>query len=170
MRDSNIVVCDNVGCLGRKTTLKIKRDGSVEVSFTFLDLSCLGLLIGINQPLEVVLLELTNIWMILLLSDLDTLVPSVKFLIHSHRLFDLVVLKKNGFSTVELLVKYCELRLNSEVLETLRCNQLVDLSQIVSLGNVTKGSIASLGNVEVLLLNCQFGKGRPVGLNFWCHI
>ena len=77
MRDPNVVVGYDICSLSRKTTLKIQRNGSMEVTFAFLDLSSFGLLISIDQPLEVVLFELSNIRVILFLSNLDALIPPV---------------------------------------------------------------------------------------------
>jgi hypothetical protein len=55
--------------------------------------------------LEVVLFELTDIRVILLLSNLDTLVPSVEFLIHCHRFLNFIVLNENGLGLVELFIE-----------------------------------------------------------------
>ena len=45
-----------------------------------------------------------------------------------HGLFDLVILQENGLSPVELLVQDSQLGLHAEVLQTLSCHQLVDLT------------------------------------------
>lgn len=153
VRDAHIVVGDDVGSLGRETTLKVEGDGSVEVGLTFLDFGSLSLLVGVNQPLEIVFLELTDIRVILLLSDLDGLIPSVELLVHSHSLFNLIVLEEDCLSSVELLVEHGKLGLHSEVLKALSANQLVDLSKVIGLSDVTEGSIASLSNIKVLLLH-----------------
>ena len=107
----------------------------------------LGLLVSIYQPLEVVFLELAYIRMVLLLSNLDALIPSVEFLVHCHCLFHFIILKKDSLCTMELLVKNCEFGLDSEVFKTLLRNKLVDLSKIVGLGNVSESGIASFGNI-----------------------
>ena len=50
----------------------------MEVALSLLDLGGFGLLVGVNEPLEVVLLELSHVGVVLLLSDLDALVPPVQ--------------------------------------------------------------------------------------------
>lgn len=106
MWDRHVVVGHDVGSLGWKTTLQIKGDSGVEVAFSFFNLSSLSLLVGINEPLEVVLFELADIRVIFLFSDLNTLIPSVQLLIHSHGLFHLVVLEENCLGAMELLVEH----------------------------------------------------------------
>ena len=140
------------------------------VTFSLLDLGCLSLLIGLKQPLEVVLFELSNIRMRLLLSDLDTLVPSVELLVHSHCLFNLIVLDQDSLSLVELLVKNCKFGLNSEVVDTLLGHDLVDLSEVAGFRDITKGSIAPLSNEEVLLLKSHLCNCLPVCLGLWCQL
>jgi hypothetical protein len=129
----------------------------VEIAFSFLDFGSLGLLVGIYQPLEVVFLKLAYIRMVLLLSNLDALIPSVEFLIHSHCLFHFIILKEDSLCTVELLIKNCEFGLNSKVFKTLLRDKLVDLSKIVGLSNVSESGIASFGNIKVLLLQGKLG-------------
>jgi hypothetical protein len=104
MRDSNVVVCYNVCCFGRKTALKIKSNSSVEISLPLFHFSSLGLLVSVNEPLEVVFFEFTNIWMTLFLSDFNGLIPTMKLLVHSHSFFNFIILKKDSFSTMELLI------------------------------------------------------------------
>ena len=77
MRNANIVIGNNVSCLGWETTLKIESNSCVEITLSLFDLSCLGLLVCVNEPLEVILLKLSNVRMIFLLGNLDTLIPSV---------------------------------------------------------------------------------------------
>jgi len=77
MWHSYVIVSDDVGSLGWKTSLKIESDGSVVVTFSLFDFSSLGFLVGLNQPLEVVLLEFSHIWVVLFLSNLDALIPPV---------------------------------------------------------------------------------------------
>jgi len=50
------------------------------------------------------------------------------------------------------------------------CNKLVNLSQVISLSNVAKGSVASFSDIEVLLFNGKLSKSLPVCLNFRGHI
>jgi hypothetical protein len=76
----------------------------MEISFSLFHLSSLSFLICINKPLEVILFELANIWMIFLLSNLDAFIPSVKLLVHGHSLFNFIILEKDSFSSVELLI------------------------------------------------------------------
>ena len=137
MRYSNVIVCDNVGSLGWETSLEVESDGSVIVTFSFFNLSSLSFLICLNQPLEVVLLEFSHIWVVLFLSNLDALIPSVKFLVHCHGFFNFIMLQENSLSSVELLLQNCKFSLNSEVISSLSCSQLVDLPQIVSLGHIS---------------------------------
>ena len=167
MRNSNVVGSDNVSCLGWETTLKIETNGCVVISFSLLDFSGLGLLICLEQPLEVVLLEFSDIWMVFLFGDLDRLVPSVKLLVHGHSFLDLIMLYENGLSFMELLVQDSKLCLNSEVVDSFLSNELVDLSEVVSLGDVSESSIASLSNIEVLLLDSHLSNSLPVGLSLW---
>ena len=93
--------------------------------------------------------------MVLLLSDLDGLVPFVEFLVHGHGILNLIVLDEQGLSLVELLLQNGEFGLNSEVFDTILFGhaELVELSQVISLGDVTKSSKASLSNLQVLLLD-----------------
>jgi hypothetical protein len=142
----------------------------VEVAFSFLDFGSLGLLVGIYQPLEVVFLELTYIRMVLLLSNLDALIPSVELLVHSHGLLHFIILKKDSLGTMELLVKNSEFGLDSEVFKALLRNKLVDLSEVVGLRDVSESGIASFGNIQVLLLQGKLGESLPVGLDFRSHI
>jgi hypothetical protein len=53
---------------------------------------------------------------------------------------------------MELFIQNSEFSLNSKVLDTLSGDKLIDLSKVLSLGNVTQSSIASLSNIKVLLL------------------
>jgi len=130
---AHVEVADNIGSLCREATLQIETDCGVVIAFSFLDFSGLCLLVGLKKPLEVVLLELSDVRVILLLSNLDTLIPSVKLLIHGHGLLDLVVLDEDCLGLVELLVEDRELRLNSEVIDAFLSHQLVDLPEVVSL-------------------------------------
>ena len=167
LRNSNVVGSDNVSCLGWKTSLKIETNRCVVVSFSLLDFSSLGLLICLEQPLEVVLLEFSDIRMVFLFGYLDRLVPSVKLLVHGHGFLDLIMLNENGLSLMELLVQDSKLCLDSEVVNSFLSDELVDLSEVVSLGDVSKSSIASLSYVEVLLLDCHLSYSLPVGLSLW---
>lgn len=142
----------------------------MEITLSFFNLSSLSLLVGINEPLEVVLLELADIWVILLFGDLDALIPSVQLLIHGHGLFYLVVLEENSLGAMELLVEHCQLGLHSEVLNAFLCDELVDLAQVVCFSDVTKSSVASLGNIEILLLDRQLGECLPVRLDLRGHV
>lgn len=77
MRNSDVESTDNVGSLSGESTSEVEIDGSVVVALSLLDLGSLGLLIGLKKPLEIVLLELLDVRVVLLLGDLDTLIPSV---------------------------------------------------------------------------------------------
>ena len=136
MWHSYVIVSDDVGSLGWETSLKIESDSSVVVTFSFFDFSSLGFLVGLNQPLEVVLLEFSHIWVVLFLCNLNAFIPPVQFLVHSHGFLHFIILQENSLSSVELLLQDCKLSLHSEVLSSLSCSQLVDLSQIVSLGYI----------------------------------
>jgi len=153
LRNTNIVICHNVCSLSRKTTFKIKSDGSVEISFSLFNLSSLSFLVSFNQPLEIIFFELSNIRMVFLFSNLNGFIPSVKFLIHSHSFFNFISLKKNRFSSMELFVKDSKFGLNSEIINTFGSNKFVDLSQVISFGYVSKSCIASFSNIEILLLS-----------------
>jgi hypothetical protein len=109
----------------------------MKVTFSLLDLGSLSLLVGVNEPLEVVFLELPHVGVVLLLSNLDALVPPVQFLVHCHGLLHFVILKEDCLGAVELLIEDCQLGLDSEILKAFLGYQLVDLTQIVSLSNVT---------------------------------
>ena len=63
-----------------------------------------------------------------LLSYLDAFIPTVKLLVHSHGLFDGVVLDQDCLSLVELLIQHCEFDLDSEVIRSLGRNKLVKLA------------------------------------------
>lgn len=76
----------------------------MEVALPFFDLSGLSLLVCVDEPLKVVFFEFAHIRVILLLGDLDALIPPVQLLVHGHGLFDLVILQQNSLSPVELLV------------------------------------------------------------------
>lgn len=70
--------------------------------------------------------------MLELLRDLDAFVPAVELLIHSHSLFDGIVLDQDGLSLVELFIQHGELDLNAEVINSLSCYQFIKLSKVVS--------------------------------------
>jgi hypothetical protein len=108
--------------------------------------------------------------MVLLFSDLDALVPSVELLVHSHCLFDFVVLDQNCFGFTELFVQNGEFGLNSEVVNSFLSDELVDLSKIVSFRDVSKSSIASLSNIKILLLKSHLGNCLPVSLRLWSKL
>lgn len=76
----------------------------------------------------------------------------MELLVHCHSFLYLIILKKNGLSTMELFVKDSQFGLDSEVIDAFSCNQFVYLSEVISLGYISKGSIAPLCNIEVLLL------------------
>lgn len=151
MRNAHVVASDDICSFCWKSALEVERDGGMEVAFPLLDLGSFGLLISINEPLEIILFELTHIWMILLLSNFDAFIPSVQLLVHSHRFFHFVVLQKDCFCSVELLVKHSQFCLHAEVLQALLGHQLVDLPQVVSLSDIPKGGITSFSYIEVLL-------------------
>jgi hypothetical protein len=71
---------------------------------------------------------------------------------------------------VELFVEDSKFCLDAEVLEALLCYKLVDLAEVVSLGDVSQGSVAPLGNVQILLLHCELGQGLPVGFDLGGHL
>ena len=77
LRNSDVESTDNVCSLSGESTSEVEIDGSVVVALSLLDLGSLGLLIGLKKPLEIVLLELLDVRVVLLLGDLDTLIPSV---------------------------------------------------------------------------------------------
>ena len=151
LRDSNIVVGHAVSSLCWQASLQVQIYGRMVVSFTLFDFRSLRFLVGLEEPLEIVVLELPHVCVLELLSNLDTFVPSVQLLVHRHGFFDLVVLDQNRFSLVELLVQDSKLCLDSKVVCTFCCNQLVQLAKVVSLGHVAEGGIASLSHVEILL-------------------
>jgi hypothetical protein len=82
---------DDVSSLGRKSTLQIKVDSSLPLSFSFLDLGGLGFLVCLQEPRVVVLLEFSDIRMRLLLSNFDRLIPLMKLLIHSHGILNFII-------------------------------------------------------------------------------
>jgi len=92
VRDRNVVCRHTISCLGWETSLKVQLDSGNIVTFALLDLSCLSFLVSFQEPLEVVILELSDVLMLELLGDLDRLVPSVQLLVHGHSFFDLIVL------------------------------------------------------------------------------
>jgi len=104
VRNTNVVVCDDVCSLSGKATLKIKRDSCVEITFTFFNLSSLGFLICVDKPLEIVFFKLTNIRVVLFFSNFDALIPSVELLIHAHSFLNFIILEKYCFCTMELLI------------------------------------------------------------------
>ncbi len=85
--------------------------------------------------------------MLELLCDFNTFVPSVKLLIHSHSLFNCIVLNQNGLSLVELLIQHSELDLNTEVINSLSCNQFIKLAEVVSSRHITESSVAPLSHI-----------------------
>ncbi len=93
MRNANIVVGNYIGSLSRETTFEIKSDGCMEVTLTLFNLCRLCFLVSIDEPLEVVFLELSHIRVVLFFSNLDALIPPVKLLIHGHGFFDFIILK-----------------------------------------------------------------------------
>jgi len=89
----------------------------------------------------------------------------VQFLVHVHGFFDLIILDENGLSLMELLVKNSKSGLNTEVISTFCSDELVKLSQIVSLRNIAESSVASFSDIEILLLKCELGESFPVGFS-----
>ena len=76
------------------------------------------------------------------------------------------MLDQDVFSESEILVKNGELSLNLEAVGTFDSDGLVKLSKILSTGHVSKSSITSLSNIEVLLFKSEFGKCFPVSFGF----
>ena len=142
----------------------------MEVALLLLDLSGLGFLTCLKKPAKVVLLELDHILMLVLLSDLNALVPAMELLVHSHGFLNLVMLDQDGFSLMELLVEHSHFGLNTEVVRAFCCNKFVELAKVVSLCNITEGSVTSLSNVEIVLLHGEFGKRFPIGLGLWSQV
>ena len=101
--------------------------------------------------------------MLVLLSNFDAFVPSMKLLVHGHSLFNLIMLDQNCFSLVELLVEYSHLGLHAEVFRSLSGNQLVQLAKVVGFCNITECGVAAFSNVKILLLHGKFGQSLPVG-------
>lgn len=120
-------------------------------------------MVGLKQPLEVVVFELTDVLVLELFGDLYRFVPAMQLLIHGHCFLNLIMLNKDSLGFVELFVQDSELGLNSEVISSFLSDEFVKLAQVVSARHVSKSGIASLSNVEVLLLECQLGKSLPVG-------
>ena len=162
MRDANIVSGDAVRCFGWKATLEIKLNCCCIIAFSFFHFSCFGLLVSFEQPLEVVIFEFTNILVFEFLSNFNWLVPSVKFLVHCHSLFNFVVLNQNCLCFVELFIEYCKLCLNSKVVCSFLSNQLVQLAKIIRSRHVTESSITSFSHVEVLLFQSKLSQSFPV--------
>lgn len=125
MRDGDVVSGDAVGSFGRKATFQVKLDSCGVVTFSLFHFSSFSFLVCLQQPLEVIVFELTHILMLELLSNLDGLVPPMQLLIHSHSFFNLVVLDQDRFSLVELLVQHSKFSLNSKVVSSFLRNQLV---------------------------------------------
>lgn len=147
--NSNVVGEHYIGSFSRKSAFKVESHGRVVVTLLLFDLSSLGLLTGFKKPREVVLFKFGNVLVLVLFSNLDAFVPSMKLLVHGHGFFDLVVLDKDCLCLMELFVEHSHLSLHSKVVWTLRGDQLVKFSQVVSFGDITKGSIAALSNVQV---------------------
>ena len=137
VRDLLAVGRDTVGSLCGQTALQIKLDSRDVVSFAFFDLGSLCLLVGLEEPLEVVVLELADVLVLEFFSDLDGFVPAVKLLVHRHSLFDFIMLNKNSLSLVELLIKNGKLRLNAEVVNAFSGDQLVQLAKVLGPGHVS---------------------------------
>ena len=94
----------------------------------------------------------------------------MELLVHGHGLLDLIVLDEDCLSLVELLIEDCKLRLNSEVVDAFLGHQLVDLSEVVGLGDVSESGVAPLGDKQVLLFESHLGDCLPVGLCLRCEL
>lgn len=75
----------------REATLEVEIDRSDQISFALLQFGSLFFLVGLQEPLEVVCLELMCLWMVPTLSNGDDAVPLMHFLVHLHSLFYLVL-------------------------------------------------------------------------------
>ena len=118
---------------------------------------------GIQQPLEVVVFEVADVLVLELFCNLNGLVPSMELLIHLHGFFNLVILDQDGFCLVELLEQDSKLGLDSEVVNALARNHLVEFTQVVRLRHVAQCCVAAFSDVQVMLLKSQLGQCLPVG-------
>lgn len=69
--NTHIVCRDTIGCLGWETTLEIELDGGHVVTFAFFDFSGLSFLVGLEEPLEIVVFKFADVLMLEFLGDLD---------------------------------------------------------------------------------------------------
>lgn len=125
MRNLLTVGRNTVGSLCWQTTLQVELDSRDVVTFAFFDLGSLGLLVGFEEPLEIVVFELADVLVLELFGNLDGFVPAVKLLVHGHSLFDFIMLNQNGLSLVELLIENGKLCLHTEVVNAFSSDQLV---------------------------------------------
>jgi hypothetical protein len=125
MWDVDLIAGYNVRCLCWQTTFQVELDCCRVVLFTFFYFSCLGFLVGLQQPLKVVFLKFTNILMFEFFCDFDALIPAVEFLIHSHGFLNFIILNEDCFSLMELLVEYRKLGLDSKVVDAILSDHFV---------------------------------------------
>jgi hypothetical protein len=69
--NADTIRSDTISSFGRKTTFQVKLNRSDIVLFTFFHLSCFSFLISLEEPLEVIVLELANVLVFEFLRDFD---------------------------------------------------------------------------------------------------
>jgi hypothetical protein len=91
VRYSESSLGDYISGFSRKTTLEIEVDSCLPLALSFLDFGGFRLLVCLQEPRVVVLLEFSDIRMRLLLSNFDRLIPLMKLLIHSHGILNFII-------------------------------------------------------------------------------
>ena len=81
----------HISCTSGESSLEVEIDRSDQIAFALLQFCSLFFLVGLQEPLEVVCLELMCLWMVPALSNGNDAVPFMHFLVHLHSLFYLVL-------------------------------------------------------------------------------
>mmetsp|Transcript_11151 Transcript_11151/g.25135 ORF Transcript_11151/g.25135 Transcript_11151/m.25135 type:complete len:366 (+) Transcript_11151:2945-4042(+) len=164
----DVVLEDHLGGLGWHAGLEVQLNGLLRVALLLLQLSCLVLLLRRQQPLQILVLELKHVPMVLLLSQADGLHVLVELLVHGHRLFNLVLLQVNSFSSAKLLLEDGHLGLHGVVVEApgllVVLHDTVHLVEVPRLGYITQHGVAPLSHWQTELLRCHVGQLPPHGL------
>ena len=177
LRETYIITKHHIRGPCWQATFQIELNGAQEIALVFFDFTRFFLLIGLQEPLEIIGLELHDVRVVLFFSYLYAFVPLVKFLVHLHGLFDFVVIEQDGLGAVKLLFQNREFGLDFEELHAVLFSgfffvvpdHFVDLSEVGGFGDVPEGGVAVLGDGYVLFFDGYFGENFPVGLCFGVH-
>mmetsp|Transcript_8238 Transcript_8238/g.24424 ORF Transcript_8238/g.24424 Transcript_8238/m.24424 type:complete len:646 (-) Transcript_8238:1922-3859(-) len=133
------------------------------------------LLLRGEQPLEVVLFQVRDLWVVLPLRQPDGVVELVELLVHRQRLVQLVVVQQNGLGPLEALGEDRDLGLRHVVVravDTALLGVLLDdpvhLVEIAALGDVAEHCVAPLRDWQIKVLHGGVCQGPPHRLGLGC--